>query len=299
MIDVRFVPFAQLSLALCGAAAIGLAVSLLAAPELVALALVLLAAVYGDGRSTLPALLDRLELLRASRRRSCGRRGARSTTACAAASPTRRVAVEYDPLHERAGSIRMYETLPFFSGRSTLEGVYNQASTVTHPVYYLASELFARSPNPFRSRSYSRFDPQSALGSAAAVRRGRDRRDERGAQCGARRAPTSTWSRDVPSPYTLYRLRDPGPGYVEPLAFEPVRAPLRGWRDQCYRWFTRKPANRALLVFTDDPRFDLMQVDPWLPPPERPLPGGVHLSDASRSRVDPRPAPTGRGTRCS
>ena len=41
----------------------------------------------------------------------------------------------------------------------TLEGVYNQAATTTHPVYYLASELFARSPNPFRSRQYSRFDP--------------------------------------------------------------------------------------------------------------------------------------------
>ena len=74
-----------------------------------------------------------------------------------------RVAVEYGPVHERAGSIRMYETLPFFSGRATLEGVYNQAATTTHPVYYLASELFARSPNPFRSRSYSSFDPESAL----------------------------------------------------------------------------------------------------------------------------------------
>ena len=42
----------------------------------------------------------------------------------------------------------MYETIPFFSGRSTLEGVYNQASLQTHPVYYLASELFASSPEP-------------------------------------------------------------------------------------------------------------------------------------------------------
>ena len=29
-----------------------------------------------------------------------------------------RVAVEYSPEHEKAGSIRMYETLPLFSGRS-------------------------------------------------------------------------------------------------------------------------------------------------------------------------------------
>ena len=58
-------------------------------------------------------------------------------------------------------------------------------------------------------------------------------------------------------PYTVFRLKDPGPGYVEPLAFAPVRAEPMGWRDASYRWFSRKPANRALLVFTHDPRFDL------------------------------------------
>ena len=74
-----------------------------------------------------------------------------------------RVAVEYNSIHERAGSIRMYETLPLFTGRSTLEGVYNQASLTTHSVYYLASELGAASPNPFKEIEYSRFDTPAAL----------------------------------------------------------------------------------------------------------------------------------------
>ena len=39
---------------------------------------------------------------------------------------------------------------------------------------------------------------------------------------------------------------------------------------------SRKPANRALLVFTDDPRFE-PAADTWTPPPERPLPGGVRV----------------------
>jgi hypothetical protein len=171
----------------------------------------------------------------------------------------------------------MYETLPHFSGRATLEGVYNQAATTTHPVYYLASELFARSPNPFRKRRYSRFDPQSALARlrlfnvseivavspelAAAL-------DVRAEVVREARIP----------PYTLYRLEDPGPGYVEPLAFAPVRADPSSWRDASYRWFSRKPANRALLVFTRDTRFDLALADPWGPPPERPLPDGAHVA---------------------
>jgi len=56
-----------------------------------------------------------------------------------------------------------------------------------------------------------------------------------------------------------------------------VRCDPADWRDASYRWFTRKPANRALLVFTRDPRFALTAADPWAAPPERALPGGAHV----------------------
>jgi hypothetical protein len=87
----------------------------------------------------------------------------------------------------------------------------------------------------------------------------------------------------VVPPYTLFRLADPGPGYVEPLAFEPVRSSPSRWRDQAFHWFSRKPPNRAVIVFTDDPRFPLAAADAWAPPPERPLPGGVEVT----SRLEP------------
>jgi hypothetical protein len=275
VIDVRFAPFAQLALALCGGAVLGLAVAQLALADAAALALVLLAAVYGDSSSrVLRSWIDwnysglEAKELWPAWSALCQRiKGS-------VADP--RVSVEYDPLHERAGSLRMYETLFFFSGRATLEGVYNQASTTTHPVYFLASELFARSPNPFRSRRYSRFDPENALlrlrlfdvGTIVATSPALE---------GALANRADVVREAVIPPYTVFRLRDPGPGYVEPLAFEPVRAPLRGWRDQSYHWYTRKPPNRALLVFSDDPRFTLLQPEPWAPPPERLLPGGVHV----------------------
>src|SRR5262249_2840614 len=145
VIDVRFVPFAQLALALAGSAAIGLAVERLKAAHVAALGLVLLAVVYGDARSRVVRAwvdwnyggLEGKELWPAFRATAESLRGSVRDS---------RVAVEYNTIHERAGSIRMYETLPLFSGRSTLEGVYNQASVSTHPIYYLASELFASSP---------------------------------------------------------------------------------------------------------------------------------------------------------
>jgi hypothetical protein len=275
VIDVRFVPFAQLSLALAGAAALGVVLARLTLGPVAALGLLLLGVAVSDALSRVLRSwidwnysgLEAKELWPAWRE---------LTTRLAGTVSDPRVAVEYSPVHERAGSIRMYETLPFFSGRSTLEGVYNQASTTTHPVYYLASELFATSPNPFRKRTYSRFDPQSALSrlrlfdvsevvalSPQLVAFLDGRRDvEREATI---------------APYTVYRLLDPGPGYVEPVAFEPLRAPRRGWRDAAYRWFTRKPANRALIVFTDDERFRPLP-DPWAALPERPLPAGVTVT---------------------
>ena len=162
MIDVRFVPFAQLAACVAGGATLGLLLQTLAAPGLAGLGLVLLAGVYADARSQVVRYwadwnysgLEARELWPAFRDVAGRLRGSVAEA---------RVAVEYSAEHEKAGSIRMYETLPFFSGRSTLEGVYNQASLQTHFVYYLASELGATSPNPFKKRDYSRFDTEAAM----------------------------------------------------------------------------------------------------------------------------------------
>jgi len=275
IIDVRFVPFAQLALCLCGAATLGLCLERLARPEWAAIGLVLLAVVYGDARSKVlrywidwnytgleakerwPAFEQLSRLLRGS-----------------VQDP--RVAVEYSQEHEKAGSIRMYETLPYFSGRSTLEGVYNQASVSTHAVYYVSSELGAVSPNPFKNRHYSQFDTDAALRHLRLL----------AADTIVALSPklvNSLEARDdvtaierIP-PYTIYRLTGDKVRYVEPLAFAPIRSSPKGWREKAYRWFTRRPLPPALLVFSDDPRFERAEPDEWLPPPSVPLAGGVEV----------------------
>jgi hypothetical protein len=280
IIDVRFVPFAQLALCLAGGATLGLAVRMLSAPEPAALGLVLAALVYGDGRSRVDRYwiewnytgLEAKELWPAFRHLAREVKGS-------VADP--RVAVEYASEHEKAGSIRMYETLPLFCGRPTLEGVYNQASLQTHAVYYLASELDAVSPNPFKNREYSTFDTDNALrhlrlfnvSDVVAVSP---------KLVASLQARTDVAAVERVPPYTVFRLADHGPGYVEPMAFAPVRSSPRGWRDKAYRWFTRKPLRAAHLVFTDDTRFTVAERDEWLPPPEVALDPGVTV----RERVD-------------
>lgn len=281
IIDVRFVPFAQLAVAVAGGASIGVLLRGLVAADAAALGLVLLSVAYADATSQVvrPWIdwnytgLEAKELWPAWSELSRRLRGT-------VADP--RVAVEYSKEHEKAGSIRMYETLPFFSGRSTLEGVYNQASLSTHAVYYVSSELGALSPNPFRNRHYSGFDTEAALAhlrlfnTREVVALSSALMDALAARSDVEHLA------DVP-PYGVYRLRDTRDDYVEPLTHAPVRSSPDGYRDAAYRWFTRKPLPRSVLVFTDDPRFAVGERDPWLPPPEVPLDPGV----TATSRLEP------------
>jgi hypothetical protein len=272
VIDVRLVPLAQLAFALLGGAILGLAVSSLATCDLAALALVVLLGLASDVRShnlrpwidwnfqglEAKELWPQFEALCRSLKGKVG-------------DP--RVAVEYHKEHERAGSIRMYETLPFFSGRSTLEGVYNQASLQTHEVYYLASELGETSPNPFKSRDYAHFDIDAALPHLRLFNVGEIVALSPRLIEALRKRPEVEEGPQIP-PYAVFRLKDPGPGYVEPVAFQPFRTSPRGFRDKAFFAFTRKPLSPVPLVFTDDPRFPLVP-DEVLPPPRQPLPEPV------------------------
>ncbi len=274
VVDVRFVPFAQLAVCLAAAAAAARFVELLAAPGLVAMGLVLAAGLYADRSSTLSRSwieynftgLQAKELWPA---------WSRMTQAIAGGVAAPRVAVEYSTEHEKAGSIRMYETLPFFSGRSTLEGVYNQASLQTHFVYYLASELGESSPNPFRKRDYSSFDTDNALrhlrllGANEVVAVSARLKEALAAR------PEVEKTLQI-APYEVFRLREPVP-YVVPLRFEPVRSSPSGWRDKAYRWFSRKPQSDVHLVFTDAARFRVVERDEWLAPQAVALEGGVEV----------------------
>jgi hypothetical protein len=277
VVDVRFVPFAQLSLALAGAAGLGAVLARIALADVAALGLVLVAAAHADARSTLLrhwidwnySGLEAKELWPAWKELMARLHGGPGDS---------RVAFEYSPVHERAGSIRMHEMAPLFSGRSGIEGVYNQSSITTHPVYYLLSELFPSSPNPFRSRTYSRFDLDSALARLRLLGVGRIVAVSEPYVAALDARPEVVREARIP-PYTLYRLAGPEPRYVEPLAYAPVRASPDRWRDQAFRWFSRKPPNGAVLVFTADRRFGVVATDPWAPPPEVPLPGGVEVTE--------------------
>jgi hypothetical protein len=283
IIDIRFVPFAHLALCLVAAGVMAAPVRGAAAPSAVALGLTLLGVAYADASSRVvrPWIDYNMTGLQA---KELWPRFERMVALVRGPAEAPRVAVEYSTEHEKAGSIRMYETLPWFTGRGTLEGVYNQASLQTHFVYYVSSILGASSPNPFRSREYGTFDTDAAVARLALLG-ARDVVALSPQLHGALSLRPGVSEVGSVAPYRVFRLPGPegGAAWVEPLAFVPMAAPRDGWRDRAYRWFTRHPLPRAHLVFDEDPALGPRHEDPWLAPPEHPA---AHVPQVSEVRVE-------------
>ena len=66
-----------------------------------------------------------------------------------------RVVYEHSDVYERFGSIRAFENLPFFAGRSTLEGLYIQSNISAPFVFYMQSELSRVSSTPLGQYDYT------------------------------------------------------------------------------------------------------------------------------------------------
>jgi len=60
-----------------------------------------------------------------------------------------RVAYEHSDLSRAAGTERVFEMLPYFASRATLESLYMQATILSLPVYFLQSEISRHPSCPF------------------------------------------------------------------------------------------------------------------------------------------------------
>ncbi len=74
-----------------------------------------------------------------------------------------RVVYEHSMIHRGAGTVRAFESIPLFSGRSTLEGVYIQASLCVPFIFYLQSEISQKASMPIPDYNYSRFNLKKGI----------------------------------------------------------------------------------------------------------------------------------------
>ena len=249
VVDIRFLPFLQVALGLVAAVEFGGVLSRMRAPEIWPIAVLLALLPWLAARqSYVPAWIEwNYSGFEAKpgwsqlRRLSEHLRGDFRDP---------RVVFEHSPDHEALGTTRAFESLPLFSGRSTLEGLYMQASPVAPFVFFVQSEVSRVASCPFPAWGCASFDLDRAVAHLRmfAVSQVILRSDE--AKQAAARHPGL--AREISAgPYEIHRIVAADGRYAVPLTEPPRVLPLRGWKEAAYRWFKRAKTLEPVPVFTD------------------------------------------------
>ncbi|MFV2041100.1 MAG: 6-pyruvoyl-tetrahydropterin synthase-related protein, partial [Candidatus Hydrothermarchaeales archaeon] len=195
-----------------------------------------------------------------------------------------RVVYEHSQLHNSAGSSRAFESLPLFSGRATLEGLYMQ-STVSSPfIFYIQSEISQVTSCPFPQWPCASFNPGNAVPRLEIFNVG-----EVIARTDATKAALSTHpSYELETEigeYQIYSLPTNDGSYVVVPEFEPVLFETSRWKESAYLWFLDLNLLDVPVVFTEDASnsgvFSSVKSDGRMSDlPRIPIEGGCTISES-------------------
>ena len=158
-----------------------------------------------------------------------------------------RIAYENSPQYERFGSMRIFESLPHFTHRATLEGLLLQTPVTSPFIYYIQSEISVAGTGVIPGYPYPTVNPQ----------RGTLRLDLFNAQDLLAITPTvkdalakdPRWERtfDLP-PYAIFHRKGADPHYVRVPRYRPVAVETRRWKRDFHRWFATDTALEVPIV---------------------------------------------------
>jgi hypothetical protein len=147
-----------------------------------------------------------------------------------------RIVYENSPLHDRFGSMRIFENLALLSGRATLEGVLLQTA-VNSPFIYNIQSLVSKQGTgviagyPYPDMNVARATPRLELYN---VRDFIALTPEVTKQLEEHPRWERTFRQDK---YSVYRLKDADPHYVRVARFRPVPVETTSWKRDFHRWF--------------------------------------------------------------
>jgi uncharacterized membrane protein len=247
ILDIRFVPFFQLLLAIFAAVAVPEMIKGFKLHYLVPVMIALVVLIWVDknttyirswidwnyrgyqSKNTWPVLKGITDYLRQAG-------GAR-------------VEWEHTPLDESLGSIRTSEMLPYFAGRETLEGIHMLGSETAPFVFYLESETSYQSCNPIPDYAYSTFNLKAGIKHFKLfnVDHFVVRSDQ--VKQAIKNFPEFKLEKKV-GDYNIYRLLTNNGQYVEPLVNQPYIVETKDWRDISYQWFMRTDLSDIFMILT-------------------------------------------------
>jgi hypothetical protein len=275
VVDVRFIPFLQLGLCLAAAAALGYLLARLPMPEVWPLvgAMLVLPYLQSGMPSGLAAALDtvtgRLGVGQVQAYRGIGfiptwidwnysgfERKAPWKTFKAINDHLRgtyrdpRVVYEHDSENEALGTVRAFESLPLFSGRSTLEGLYMQAVVTAPFVFYVQSEISRQQSCPFSEYGCSHFDLDRGLAHLRMFNVSQFIARSAAVRAAASRQP-GLIHEFTAGEYEVYRVEGNDGRYAIPLEKAPVLVRTSTWKADAYRWFKTAGPDDPVPVFVD------------------------------------------------
>ncbi|MGD8561075.1 MAG: 6-pyruvoyl-tetrahydropterin synthase-related protein [Desulfarculaceae bacterium] len=164
-----------------------------------------------------------------------------------------RVAYEHSQDLTRFGSSRAFESLPLWSGRSTLEGLYNQASPNTPFVFYVQSEISQQPSRPLPEYSYSHFNLQRGLDHLALYNVSQFIAMEAATKEAAQNLSDLELEREFEG-LTLFRLKNTPGGYATQVSRRPLLLITRRPRFWAYQWLRFTDLKTPLVfVSKNDP----------------------------------------------
>lgn len=174
-----------------------------------------------------------------------------------------RVVFEHSSDHNQFGTTRAFESLPLFAGdmqdpgtgRATLEGLYMQASISAPFVFYIQSEISQEKSCPFPQYTYATMDYQRAKRHLQMFNV-RDLIIKSPQAKHALRLPQNAKDYELArtfGDYELWQLRSCPERYVEPLRFEPVLYTGKDWKPVAHQWFTTDSLLDVEVVFESKP----------------------------------------------
>ena len=251
VVDVRFVPFLQLFVLLIGGVFLGSLFQKVPVPWCFAIATVLLAIAWTDYNSeTIRSWIKwNYEGFEEKPKWSALQEVSEFVEGT---FEDPRVVYEHSALHDQFGSVRTFESLPYFSGRATLEGVYLQSSINSPFIFYLQSEISEVTSCPLpeyhcSSLNFRRALPHLELFNVSHLILRTDTAKQK-----ARLVPELVLEKSV-LPLEIYRRVNGVGRYVVPLTCKPVLYTGGSWKRESFRWYRNYSSNSVPVVIDPNP----------------------------------------------
>lgn len=245
--DIRFIPFIQLFIGLAAAIVLGASVRRLRGRTELAACLVVACVVWSGSNSTFVHTWARWNYEGVERKAAWP--VLRELTSYLSGSfQNPRIVYENSPAYDVFGTPRIFEMLPYFAGRATLEGAHLQGSINSPAAFYIQSQVSEHSSCPFPDYRCSMLNLPASLPRLDLFNVGTLLARSDVVKQQARATPGLAFDRSFGA-VDIYNVKSTTAGYARPLACAPALYTGDDWKPAAYEW---------LVKYEQDSRFVAM-----------------------------------------